>query len=38
MFNPKILKKSKSLVRKVDVSTLLFQDAKRRQEKEQLMI
>lgn len=31
MFSPKILSRSKSLVRKTDVSSLLYDDARRRQ-------
>ena len=34
MFSPKILGKSKSIQRKLNVSTLLYEDALRRQEKE----
>lgn len=38
LFSPKILSRSKSIVRKTDVGNLLYDDAKRRQEKEQIMI
>jgi hypothetical protein len=37
MFSPKILRRSKQLSRKLDVSTLLYGDALRRQEKEQCL-
>lgn len=38
LFSPKILSRSKSIVRKTDVSSLLYDDAKRRQEKEQMLL
>lgn len=38
LFSPKILSRSKSIVRKMDVSSLLYDDAKRRQEKEQMVV
>jgi len=38
MFSPKILNKSKSMVRKTNVSTLLYEDALRRQEKELFLL
>jgi hypothetical protein len=38
LFSPKILSRSKSIVRKSDVGSLLYEDAKRRQEKEQMMV
>lgn len=38
LFSPKILSRSKSIVRKMDVSSLLYDDAKRRQEKEHMVV
>jgi hypothetical protein len=38
LFSPKILTRSKSIVRKSDVGNLLYDDAKRRLEKEQMVI
>lgn len=38
LFSPKILSRSKSMVRKTDVGSLLYEDALRRQEKEQMAV
>jgi hypothetical protein len=38
LFSPKILSRSKSIVRNADVGSLLYEDARRRQEKEQMVV